>query len=90
MLPINRENHGLHGCHGSANPFIRVTRGTIRPKRCKLRRVQENGFCPQVGQALAAGANVNTKDENGKSVMGYGRRNKNAKVFAELIKAGAK
>ena len=46
------------------------------------------GTIVQVGQAIAASADVNAKDTNGKSILEYGRENKNSKVLAELIKAG--
>ena len=42
-----------------------------------------------IAAMVKAGANVNAKDARGKSVLQYGRQNKNA-ILAELIKAGAK
>ena len=58
---------------------------TTRPDLLELCK---KGTVEQVGQALAAGADVNAKDTNGKSILEYGRENKNSKVLAELIKAG--
>lgn len=46
---------------------------------------------PEIIAALVkAGADVNAKDIGGKSVLDWGRQNRNKEVLAELIKAGAK
>jgi len=50
-----------------------------------------NNPSPEVTAALVkAGADVNAKDAMGKSVLDWGRKNKNTNVLAELMKSGAK
>lgn len=43
-----------------------------------------------IAALVKAGADINAKDDMGRSVIEYGRRNRNPEVLAELVRAGAK